>query len=210
MIRAWLFGGTCLLASSVAFAAPDEDVLAVGPGSYVYWASVYDGSSDRFREHIRLQGEGFEIYQNSDEYSDGTPADYYALFSGIYYAACDTEMPTAEERADLMGLWPLTEGNAVTISSDVGAIITVGEPAEFFLMGRTWPAHRVSVAYEGDDPSEESVIVLDQVPLTVTIDWEDESSDKVLLVTRPKPESAAELDPTLIGNCASLLTEQTE
>ena len=187
-------------------AAP-EDPMPFGPGSLGFWINSYDGATDRYSEKVMSQGEGFEIYQVSSEYRSGEASDYYALFSGTYYASCDEDMPNAEDRAELKDLLPLAPEKTADIgAADDGTLISVLAPTEFFLMGRNWPAHSVKIQYRGEDPNEETVTVLDALPLTVRIDWDDDSRDTLLLVTKPT-SIAPDLDKSLIGNCASLLNE---
>lgn len=208
-MRTVLTIGAVLLGSGTAQAAPDQSPL-MGPGSSVYWTSAHDGNADRFRETLLAQGEDFALFKTESEWAAGDEADYFALFSGIYYNTCDLEMPTAEERAALAGLWPLTEGGAVELSSDQGAIVEVGSQTEYYLMGQMRDAHSISLAYLGDDPSEETIFVLDALPLTVAIHWQDGSQDSATLVTRPRSVASTPVDTDLIGNCASLLNNQTE
>ena len=96
---------------------------------------------------------------------------------------------------------------AVEVGGGVPAKIAIEAPSEMFLMGQIWPAHTVKIEYQDEDASLETLKVLDQVPLTTQIDWDDDSKDTLLLVTKPKPQSGPALDPDLIGNCASLLNE---
>lgn len=206
MVRAAIVTSVLLFGAGAASAAPDATIV-VGPGSVAYWASAYAGSVDRFNERILVQGDGFELYETHDQYASGEPSDYYALFSGIYYTGCDEDMPTAEERALVKTLYPLAVGKSVEIGATNPTKIEIEAATEIFLMGQTWPAHKIKIEYQGDDPSEETVIVLDHVPLTARIDWDDDSKDTLLLVTSPKPQSLAELDLDLIGTCASLLNK---
>lgn len=153
----------------------------------MYWASLYDGNSD--------------------------PSDYHVLFSGIYFATCDTEMPSQAERDALAALRPLSEGARIEITSGDGASFTVGAPTTAFLMGRDRPAHLVSGIYAGDDAEDETtetLVVLDRAPLTASVDWQDEGRDKMMLVTQPRPDRVEPLDTDLIGNCARLWIEQTD
>ena len=197
-----------LFASGAAVAAPD-DALPLGPGSVVYWTSVYDGGSDEYREALLAEGEDFALYQMVSEWAEGGAGDYFALFSGIYYAPCEDEMPSAEEREAIAGLYPLSPGAKVAIGGDQGPTFTIGEATEFFLMGRPRAAHKIDVTYAGDDPSEESITVLDDMPLTVAIQWSDGARDSASLVTSPKSVASTPVDTDLIGNCASLMNIQT-
>ena len=156
-----------------------------------------------------VQGDDFAIFRTDSDWSEGGVTDHFALFSGIYYNTCDLEMPTMDERQAMAGLWPLSEGTKVDISTGDGASIEVGSAAELFLMGKPRSAHSVKISYRGDDPSEESIIVLDEVPLTAAIFWEDGTRDTTTLVTRPTSVASTPVDIDLIGNCASLLNNQT-
>lgn len=191
----------------MAHAAPDA-VIPVGPGSHAFWATTYGSSVDRYSEKILKTGDGYELFELHEDYKSGGPSDYYALFSGIYYASCDEDMPTADERDALKALFPLMPDKSVQIgTSESGTKISVQAPAEYFLMGKTWDAHTVKIEYTGEEPSEEVVTVLNDMPLTVRIDWDEDSKDTLLLMTKPKPDATPELDTDLIGNCASLLNE---
>lgn len=206
MVRAGIVTSILLFGAGAASAVPNETIL-VGPGSITYWASSYDGSVERFQEQVLAQGDGFKLYKMHDDYLIGEPSDYYALFSGIFYAGCDQELPTAEERARIKELYPLETGKSVEIGSPDLIKIEVEAATEMFLMGQTWPAHKIKIDYQGEDASQENITVLDQVPLTVRVDWEEDSQDTLVLVTSPTPQSPAPLDPDLIANCASLLNE---
>lgn len=203
-MRTVLLIGAIIIGSGVASAAPDQ-VLPVQPGSSIFWTSAYDGGSDNFRETVIAQGDDFEIYRNDGDWSDGGVADHFALFSGIYFASCDTEMPSAEERTEIAGLWPLTSGASVELSNGNGTRFEIGVSQEFFMMGKTWAAHTITGTYSGDEPSEEALIVLDEFPLTVAVHWEDGTKDTATLVTKPTSVASTLIDTDLIGNCASLL-----
>jgi hypothetical protein len=181
----------------------------MGPGSKVFWTSAYDGGSDRFYETLLAQGADFEIFRNDGEWSEGGTSDHFAVFSGIYFTPCDAEMPSDEERAEIAALWPLTEGASVELSSGDGATFEIGAQRDFFLMGKKWPAHDITGKYFGDEPSEEGLIVLDDMPLTVAIRWQEGGSDTATLVTAPMSVASSPVDTDLIGNCASLLNTET-
>lgn len=173
----------------------------------VYWVSASDGSTDRFQERLIAEKDDAQIYQTISDWQAEDASDYFALFSGIHFVSCDEGMPTAEERDKVAGLWPLTEGAVVELTSGDGATFEVKEPLDFFLMGKTYPAHIVSGKYGGDEPSEEDLVILDEAPLTVRIDWEDGGRDTATLVTRPPAVASPLEDLDSIGNCASLLNE---
>jgi hypothetical protein len=208
-MRPVLIIGALFPGSGAAQAAPDLS-FPLGTGSDLYWTSAYEGGSDRFKERLIAENGDVQIFRTDNEFSEGAPSDYFALFSGIYYATCDLEMPTAEERAALEGLWPLTPGNQVEIKSGDGAKIEVGEPTEFFLMGKSRPAHIVTGKYFGEEESSETLIVLNDVRLTVGINWQDDGKDSVTLVTKPDAVASTNANTDLIGNCADLLKTQTD
>lgn len=208
-MRAVLAIGALLFGSGVAQAAPDQSP-SMGPGSTVYWTSAHDGNVDRFRETLVFQGEDFVLFKTNGDWGAGDETDYFALFSGIYYNTCDLEMPTTEERAALAALWPLTEGNKLEITTDQGTAFEVGAPIDYYLMGKAHSAHTITVAYKGEEPSGETIIVLDDLPVTVAVDWEEGGRDSVTLVTKPKSVASTPVDTDLIGTCASLLNNQIE
>ena len=209
MKRSALTIGALILGSGAAFAAPDLSI-SVGPGSDLYWISAYDGGSDRYSEQLIAQTGDAQLFKTMNEYSEGDASDYFALFSGIYFTLCDTEMPTAEERAALAGLWPLTSGAVVEIKSGDGAKLEVGEPTQYYLMGHYRPAHTVTGTYYGEEESTESLIILDDVKLTVGIEWDEGSKDSAMLVTKPDAVASTEVDTDLIGTCADLWNTETE
>ncbi|MEL7041873.1 MAG: hypothetical protein AAGL90_10130 [Pseudomonadota bacterium] len=201
--------GALVLASGAVHAAP-EGPVPMGPGSSIFWTSAFDGNTDNFRETLLVQGDDFAIFQSEADWSEGDATDYFALFSGIYFNTCNLEMPTSEERQALAALWPLTEGATVEIATDEGATFSVGQSTEFYLMGEPRAAHSIDIAYKGEEPSEETILVLDDMPLTVSVNWDDGSRDSVTLVTRPKVDPLPELNTDLIGTCAALLDAKTE
>lgn len=209
-MRLVLLMAAALIAGASA-AADEKNSLAVGPGSYIYWTSAYDGGSEQYQEKMIAEGDGFAVYQSVNDYQSSDASDYFALFSGTYFTTCDAEMPTEEERKALAALLPFTAGQSVEITSGDGARVEIGAATEFFLMGKTWPAHKVAYAYaDGDGTTDEDVIVLDQVPVTVSIRWDESSVDAVTLVTRPKSEFEPDLSEDTIGNCASLFNQQIQ
>ena len=207
-MRPVLIIGALFLGSGAAQAAPDL-AFPLGAGSDLYWTSAYEGGSDRFTERLMAENGDVQIFRTDTEYSEGAPSDYFALFSGIYYTTCDLDMPTSEERAALEGLWPLTPGSLVEIKSGDGAKIEVGEPTDYYLMGKRRPAHVVTGTYFGEEESSETLIVLDDVKLTVSIKWQDDGKDSVMLVTKPDAVASTYPNTDLIGNCADLLNTQT-
>lgn len=207
-MRSVLAIGAMVLGFGVASAAPDSEI-PIGPGTVVYWTSAYDGGSSNFRENLIAQGDDFQLFVTEGEWAPGGLEDHFALFSGIYFAACDQRMPTAEERSDLAGLWPLTTGQQVEIATGDEATLKVGAATEVFLMGETRAAHIVNSVYRGDDPSEEDLLILDNTPLTVGVLWEDGTKDRATLVTKPNSVASMPVDTDLIGNCASLINNQT-
>ncbi|MEO0450880.1 MAG: hypothetical protein AAFZ74_11245 [Pseudomonadota bacterium] len=209
MLRSALMIGALLLGSGAAIAAPDQ-TIPLGPGSYIYWTSAYEGGSDRYQEQLIAQLDDVQLFKTMNEYSEGDESDYFVLFSGIYFTLCDTEMPTMDERIALSNLWPLTPGAVVEIKSGDGAKIEVGEPTQYFLMGRTHPAHAVSGTYYGDEESSEILTVLDDVKITVGIHWDEGSKDSAMLVTKPNAVASTEVDTDLIGTCADLWNTETE
>ncbi|MEM9939913.1 MAG: hypothetical protein AAF768_13790 [Pseudomonadota bacterium] len=209
MLRSALTIGALLLGSGAAIAAPDQ-TIPLGPGSYIYWTSAYEGGSDRYQEQLIAQLDDVQLFKTMNEYSEGDESDYFVLFSGIYFTLCDTEMPTVDERNALSNLWPLTPGAVVEIKSGDGAKIEVEEPMQYFLMGRTHPAHAVSGTYYGDEESSEVLTVLDDVKITVGIHWDEGSKDSALLVTKPNAVASTEVDTDLIGTCADLWNTETE
>jgi len=208
-MRGALAIATLIFGSGAAFAAPDQSI-PLGPGSTIYWTSAYEGGTDKFQERLVHDGEDFHIYKTDGEAAANDPSDYFALFSGIYFTGCDTEMPNAEERAQIAGLWPLTPGASVDISTGDGAKYEVGEPQEVFLMGKTRSAHLIKGTYYGEDASGEMLTVLDDLPLTVGIQWDEGGKDTATLITRPNAVASTMVDTDLIGTCASLLNTQTD
>lgn len=208
-MRPVLIIGAFMFGSGAAQAAPDL-TFPLGPGSELYWTSAYEGSSDRFKEQLIAENGDVQIFRTDNEYSEGEPSDYFALFSGIYYTTCDLDMPTAEERAAVKALWPLTSGGVAEIKTGDGAKIEIGAPTEYYLMGRSRPAHFVTGTYYGEEESSETLIVLDDVKLTVSIKWQDEGKDSAMLVTKPNAVASTMANTDLIGNCADLLNTQTD
>lgn len=195
-----------------AASAQSSDTLDLGPGSYVLWISNYDGGTDRFEEKLVYGTGEFGIYQNLYEGVEANPSEHFALFSGIYFVTCDSEMPLPSEREAIAALRPFAPGKTADITTEGGVQIVVEEAAEAFLMGRTWPAHTIKLSYADEDgeTSTETITVLDDLPLTVRIDWDDATKDTAMLVTRSKESSDFVNDPDLIGNCASLLRDPEE
>ena len=198
-----------LLVSGMAQAAPDAG-LEIGPGSHVFWTSVYDGGSDNFREALLIKGDDFEIYRNEGELSEGTVEDHFVVFSGLYAAPCNGDMPTADERSRLAEAWPLEPGKTLSIESGDGAEFTVGAAREFFLMGKSWPAHAVSASYGGDESNAEEFVILDDIALVVSFDWDENARDTATLVTTPSAGSLEPVATETLGNCAELLDTETQ
>jgi hypothetical protein len=77
-------------------------------------------------------------------------------------------------------------------------------------MGKSRPAHIVTGKYFGEEESSETLIVLNDVRLTVGINWQDDGKDSVTLVTKPDAVASTNANTDLIGNCADLLKTQTD
>ena len=58
-------------------------------------------------------------------------------------------------------------------------------------------------------PGSETLVVLDDVQLTVSIEWQEDGKDSVMLVTKPDAVASTMANTDLIGNCADLLNTQT-
>jgi len=199
-----------LLASSAS--AGEEASLPFGEGSTVYWTLAYDGGSDRLIERALISGDDFMIFQTVGDTAVGDASDYFALYSGIDYRTCDETQATAEERAALAALWPLEPGKSAKITSydDTALTVRVGEASAFFLMGQMWPAHQLTLDYESEEETDEELIVLDQLPISVSLKWDATSLDTVTLVTKPSPVALPDLSQETIGECAALLNEKTD
>ncbi len=206
---------TALLLATVASLFPSalaetDAALPLGVGSTLYWHSHFDGSNDTYVEKLIAEGSDFQIYLATNEFSEGGPSDYFALFSGIDFRSCDEDMPTPEERAAVAAMWPLETGKSANIfvTSDNPAKVEVGNESHSFLMGRTLPAHYVTIDYENNDEVEdEKILVLDDTPLTSEINWSESSRDTLTLVTKPRSDTAYDVSEETIGTCAALLTE---
>ena len=208
MRKALLAAG--LISSFPSALAETETALPLGPGSTLFWQSIFDGDSDKFSEKVIAEGEDFKIYQSNTDFSDGGPADFFALFSGIDFRSCDDEMPTPEERIAVAALWPLEAGKTANIfvTSDNLATIEIQETTDFFLMGQTFPAHAVKIDYQNNEEVEdEALVILDGTELTVRINWSETSRDTLSLVTKPRPGAVYDVSEEAIGTCAALLTE---
>lgn len=200
-----------LALSSGAASSQAVEALDLGPGSQVFWINNYDGGLDHFQEKLVGQAGDVGVYKNVYDGVEESPSEYFALFSGIYYITCDDEMPSQDEQDAMAALRPFEAGKTLVVASGNDAEIVIVEPTEFFLMGRSWPAHTLQLTYGNDDErSTETISVLDDYPLTVQIDWEDNSKDTAMLVTRSKDMAQIDADEDLIGNCAGLLKEQIE
>lgn len=208
-MRAALAIGAFILGSGAANAAPDL-AFQIGQGSEIFWTSAYDGGSDNFYERLVAEQDDVQIFQSVSEWAAGDESDYFVLFSGIYYTGCDGEMPTAEERAAVANMWPLTPGSSVEIKTGDGAKFEIGEPTDFYLMGRGRPAHKVTGTYYGEEETTEEFVVLNDVKLTVAIAWEEGGRDSATLVTKPDAVASTFANTDLIGTCADLLNTETD
>lgn len=187
-----------------------EAPVNLAPGTNLYWLTGYEYGYDQSREQLIYLGDDFAVYKTISEYSAGDESDYFALFSGIDFRGCDGDMPSAEERQALASLWPLTEGSSAQILLPEPATIEVGAATEFYLMAKRLPAHSVTIDYSDNEETEdEALIVLDQIPVTVSIRWNETEKDTVTLMTGPKREFTTDLSEETIGSCTSLLNETT-
>ena len=206
MVRAaiaGLFVSAAPLAVSAAPGLPD-----VGGGSIVYWSSAYEGSSDQYHERILATGDDWVLFKSEfdDDFVETETSDLFMIFSGTEYRACDETMPTAEERQALAALFPLEEGATVALTSDDGdRTVRVGAATNYFLMGQMHPAHEVFMEFE-DEEQNHKLVVLDEKPFTVAIDWNETSSDRVMSITSPKEAPRSGQTAEDLGNCAAFLT----
>ena len=195
--------------------AQSGDLPELEAGASIFWATSAGVSENTFRERVVAVGEDWVLYESlfEDAWTDeDTPVAerLFLLFSGIDYRGCHEDpLPTPEERAALKSLRPVTPGDKVEIGSlDSAPVITVGEPVEYYLMGKTHPAHRIMLDHQGDDMTDENLVVLDEADLTVVIDWDDESRDKVMSIMRAKREPAAAYTDIELGTCAPIMNEK--
>lgn len=204
---------SALLAFSASSAiAEDAEELPFGEGSTIYWTLAYDGGSDRLFERALVAGDDYMLFQTIGENVSGDVTDYFVLYSGVDYRTCDQPQATAEERAAFAELWPLEPRKTARVTSydDNPFTIRVDEAKSFYLMGQSHPAHQLTIDYESEEQTDEQMIVLDQLPITVSFKWEETSLDTVTLVTKPRPVAVPDLSQDTIGECAALLNEKTD
>lgn len=197
-----------------AAAAEDASTPAPQPGASVFWNSVSDGSTSTFRELVIATGEDWVLYESKFddawELEDMTVTDnLFLLFSGIDYRSCtDGPLPSAEEREALKSLRPFKKGDTVELATlEAKPVVKVGEGLNYFLMGQMRPAHKIHIDYE-DDESDENLVVLDDTNLTVAIDWDETSRDRVMSVTSGNPDAPIGFTEEELGVCAPLLASQ--
>ena len=209
--RLALAGLAAMLATSGAAAQGSSLPAAIEPGASVYWASVYEGGSDPFRERVVATGKDWVIYQTifeGDEDKSPSSDDSFVLFSGIDYRGC-AEGPLANEaeRKAIAALRPFKAGDTVELGSMTQKpVLRVGEATDVFLMGQKRAAHDILIDYE-DDELDERLVVLDELPLTVKIEWAENTEDRVMLVSGPKNTELKPIDAGQLGVCAALLGE---
>lgn len=202
------------MAMPLAAGAEGTGLPEIEAGSSVFWTSYTDGSATSFRERVIAVGEDWVLYESVFEDSyyepEASSENYFLLFGGIDYRSCyDTPQPSKAERRALKALRPFREGETVELTSlEEKAVVTVGEATEIFLMGQYRPAHRLRIAQEDESADDENLIVLDEVDLTVGIDWDAESRDRVTLFTRAKSKTPPEFTEAELGTCASILNEE--
>lgn len=214
MKKCFRTGGLFLASMALLpFAAQAEasSLPALEPGASLFWNSVYEGSPSNFRERVVAAGEDWVLYETrfEDDWGDDTSLteNLFLLFSGIDYRSClDGPLPSDAERAALRALRPFKEGDTVELTTvDGSPTVKVGEAVAFFLMGGMRPARRIFIDHE-DDTSDENLVVLDEVDVTVAIDWGDKSRDKLMAITSGKAD-APTFSQEELGICAPLLFE---
>ncbi|MGB3627406.1 MAG: hypothetical protein WA989_16355 [Henriciella sp.] len=210
------FSTRCVIAVvaivSGPFAATAEDapLPALEPGSSVFWNSIYEGGQSTFREIVVAAGDDWVLFESKfdDQWSEDVTAaeNLFLVFSGIDYRSCaDGPLPSREERAAVKALRPFKAGDTVELTTPEGSpTVTVGEAENYFLMGEMRPAHKIFVDFE-DDEFDENLVVLDDMDLTVAIDWDEQSRDKIMSVTSGKPGAATGFTEEELGICAPLL-----
>lgn len=212
MVRAAI----ALIATAIAapgLAAHGQEIPAPEAGVSLFWASNYDGDNSSFRERVVAAGDNWAIYESiwEDPYAEDTepgPSDYFAMFDGIDFRSCsDSEMPTEDERNALSALRPFEEGAEIVMTSlDGSPTIRVGAAVDFFLMGQTVQARKVTLDFPDDaeDKTDEALTVLENHPYTVEVDWAEHGVDRVMLIAAS--DTPVEMPSTeMLGNCASLL-----
>ena len=199
---------TCL---SWPASAEEPGLPELEAGSSIYWSSTFDGSADAFRERVILTGDDWVLYQSifdTGEEEVISPDSLFLLYGGIDYRSCfDTPLPTEAERDAIKALRPFSEGATVELASlEDDPVVRVGAATEYFLMGQTHPAHEVLIDY-GDEDLNEKLVVLDDYPLTVVIDWDDSSQDRVMMVSGAKTTKITPPTASQLGACAAILDE---
>ena len=196
----------CGLLVVPAFAvAQDNSDLIMGVGSKLFW-----GHADfPYSETIVAMRDDFTIYLN-DEFEDTRPGpkDYYVIFSGIYFEVCDTKLPTQKQRDAFKDFLPLVEGAELVTDLGTGVTLTVAEPSTRFLMGKDRNTNRIVVAYNNEDIPGETIDVIDGLPLTARVTYDDGDAYRLTLLTRSDEIGVSEkLEQENLGNCAELLKE---
>lgn len=205
-----VMGTVALTGAGLSSAAAQQNNLPeLDVGSSIFWSTIYDGTASSFRERLIASGDDWQIFHSIYEGMEDEPLgpeSLFVVYSGIDYRSCgDGALASADERKAVAGLWPLTEGASVALTTLEDPItIHVGEPTEFYLMGQTHPAHTIQIEY-GDQDLNEQIVVLDELPLTVRMDWDETSWDKVMSVSGPKTATLETPTAAELGICAALL-----
>lgn len=209
----WLAGIALVGLVSPTAIAEGTPIPAVEAGTSLHWTSNSGGSAGDFRERVVAAGDDWVLYESVIDDSWGmdgaTPAEnLFLLFSGIDYRSClDSKLPTDEERDALIALRPFTPGDTVELASlDTRPTVTVGEAEDYFLMGANRPAHRINFKFADGETPDENLLVLDDADITVVIDWEDGSRDRVMAVR--SGGTAPTFSDADLGMCAPILKEK--
>lgn len=182
-----------------------QDGYAPPPvGTQITWSERgTDGNSQTRVSKVIANGDDFAIYLFDLNWDETEPVSYFAEFSGLHIVPCLAEMPSADERAQLSGLWPFETGRDLQIGEDQPVTYSVGGEAEHVIASseEVRPAQIVT-STEGTVEIDTTLSIDFGMPIRQV--WKDGLVTSAIDIFIPQGSAGGDEEVEL-GECAALL-----
>jgi len=207
-------GSLSLLAVAAVTACGESTDTYKAPsvGAELKWHYVDEGNTEKETVTVVASGPDYAIFRQPSTDPELDPLSYFVEFSGIEFAACDSDMLTAQKRQMFADAWPLTVG---TVLKQADYDISVEEESTFKLGEGAERVFNLRIDYKTDEP-DDVMKFSPRLATVIGIDWGSggvdrlqsfENKDVETIEVQPGHKMLVGLDVSSLGNCGKLLAE---